>query len=46
MILMIDNYGEPELSRTDSMSVRAGERRARDGAAGCSHRDVSMEQAS
>jgi hypothetical protein len=41
MILMIDSHGEPELSRTDPMSVRAGERRAMDGAAARGHRDVS-----
>jgi hypothetical protein len=40
MILMIDNYGEPGLSRTDSMSVRAGERPAMDGRADLGHRDV------
>ena len=46
MILMIDNYGEPGLSRTDSMSVRAGERRAMDGAAERRHRDVLVERPS
>lgn len=40
MILMVDNYGEPEFSRTDSMSVRAGERCAMDGAAARCHMDV------
>jgi hypothetical protein len=41
MILMIDHYGEPGLSRTDSMSVSAGERPAMDGWAEPGHMDVS-----
>jgi len=41
MIVTIDNYGEPGLSRTDSMSVRAGSRLARDGEAARGRRDAS-----
>ena len=41
MRLMINDHGAPGLSQTESLSVRTGERRTREGAAARSHRDVS-----